>query len=635
MKNRFDKFFSGYEFEAFKLFGAHPTDKGVKFTLWAPHAYKVDVIGSFNDWTVGYPLKKVDFRGVWEVEIPDIKPIYSYRYRIYKDEYTFHEKIDPYAFCAEKRPANASVMYDLEYYKWDDNDYMSSRKFSYDNPLSIYEVHINGFKKEDGKNLNTYKHLKETLIPYVIENGFTHIELMPIFEHPFDGSWGYQSSGFFCATSRYGTPYDLMDFIDECHKKGIGVILDVVYAHFVQDAYGLVNYDFAPLYEYDEAHLMKSEWGSYYFNLNSKPVISFLMSSANFYLDKYHFDGLRFDAISHLIYHSGNRDKGENLEGLSFMKRLNFELKEKYPSVMLIAEDSSDYPNVTKEVKWGGLGFDYKWDLGWMNDTLKYYKMDHEYRKYHHNLLTFSMAYFYNEKFLLPLSHDEVVHSKGTIIDKMFGTYEEKFHLCRNLMTLMFTHPGKKLNFMGNELAVFREFDEAKDLDWFMLDYPLHDSFARFFRDLNLIYTKNKAFYANEYDWNYFRWIDADNNAQSIYSYYRQDEKECFVVVLNMMPISYEDYEIGVPYSGTYTEIMNSEKDIYSGCNMCNFTPVKAVKKEKHKLPYTLKIRIAPFAGIIFKTTVKKPRVKKVSKEDTPSTKEKTKKTTRKTKTAK
>lgn len=317
------------------------------------------------------------------------------------------------------------------------------------------------------------------------------------------------------------------------------------------------------------------------------------------------------------------------------MKRLNFELKEKYPSVMLIAEDSSDYPNVTKEVKWGGLGFDYKWDLGWMNDTLKYYKMDHEYRKYHHNLLTFSMAYFYNEKFLLPLSHDEVVHSKGTIIDKMFGTYEEKFHLCRNLMTLMFTHPGKKLNFMGNELAVFREFDEAKDLDWFMLDYPLHDSFARFFRDLNLIYTKNKAFYANEYDWNYFRWIDADNNAQSIYSYYRQDEKECFVVVLNMMPISYEDYEIGVPYSGTYTEIMNSEKDIYSGCNMCNFTPVKAVKKEKHKLPYTLKIRIAPFAGIIFKTTVKKPRVKKVSKEDTPSTKEKTKKTTRKTKTAK
>ena len=378
-------------------------------------------------------------------------------------------------------------MYDLDYYRFNDDDYMQKRTFSYDAPMSIYEVHINGFDN-DQKELNTYRHLKETLIPYVLKNGFTHIELMPVFEHPFDGSWGYQSTGFFAATSRYGTPYDLMDFINECHLNGIGVILDVVYAHFVQDDYGLVNFDFEPLYEYDEEHLMKSEWGSYYFNLNSKPVISFLMSSANFYLEKYHFDGLRFDAVSHFIYHKGNRDLGDNIEGLSFVKRMNYHLKKLHPSVMLIAEDSTDYPNVTKETNWGGLGFDYKWDLGWMNDTLKYYKMDHEYRKYHHNLINFSMAYFYNEKFILPFSHDEVVHSKGTIVDKMFGTYEEKFRLCRNLFVYMFTHPGKKLNFMGNEFAMFREFDEKKELDWFMLKYPLHDSFLRFFKDLNLIF---------------------------------------------------------------------------------------------------------------------------------------------------
>lgn len=605
-----DDFFSGTELHAYEFFGAHKKGNGVVFNLWAPHAYKVEVIGSFNGWVKAIPMTKTDFRGIWSLELDDCSLTHAYRYRIYKDSHTCHEKIDPYAFYAEKRPANASCMYDLDYYQFTDDDYMQKRTFSYDRPMSIYEVHVNGFKNPEGELLNTYRNLKETLIPYVLENGFTHIELMPVFEHPFDGSWGYQSTGFYCATSRYGTPYDLMEFIDECHKQGIGVILDVVYAHFVQDDFGLVNYDFAPLYEYPEKHLMKSEWGSYYFNLNSGPVISFLLSSANFYLQRYHFDGLRFDAVSHFIYHKGNRDLGDNVEGLSFVKRMNYHLKEENPSVMLIAEDSTDYPNVTKEIKWGGLGYDYKWDLGWMNDTLRYYKMDHEYRKYHHNLINFSMAYFYNEKFIMPLSHDEVVHSKGTIIDKMFGTYEEKFHLCRNLFVLMFTHPGKKLNFMGNEFAMFREFDESKQLDWFMLEYPLHDSFKRFFKDMNLIYSGHKAFYENEFDWHNFRWIDADNNAQSVYSYYRLDEKECFVVVLNMMPISYETFEIGVPFGGTYVEIMNSEKDIYSGCNMCNFTPIKAKRRKRHGLKHSITISLAPFAGIIFKVKHRKPRKK-------------------------
>ena len=606
-EQRYDLFFAGFESEAYKLFGCHKIKGGVSFSLYCPDVYKVEVISEFNDWQ-GIEMKMIDDRGIFYLEVKDIEPVYMYRYRIYKDKTTYHDKIDPYAYYAQKRPDNASLMYDLDYYKWQDEAYIKERRFSYKDPLNIYELHINGFKKEEGQELETYRHLKETVIPYVKEMGFTHIELMPIFEHPFDGSWGYQASGFFAATSRYGTPYDLMEFIDACHLEGIGVILDVVYVHFVPDDWGLRNFNFKALYEYQEAHLQKSEWGTYYFDLNSGPVRSFLRSSADFYLERYHIDGLRFDAVSHFIYHKGNRDLGENIEGLNFIKSLNVTIKERHPAVMLIAEDSTDYPKVTVETKWDGLGFDYKWDLGWMNDTLRYYKMDHEYRKYHHDLITFSMAYFYNEKFLLPLSHDEVVHSKGTIIDKMFGTYEEKFHLCRNLFVLMYTHPGKKLNFMGNEIAQFREFDEKKDMDWSLLDYPLHDSFHRFFKDMSLIYMNHPCLYRDDYDWHYFKWIDVDNNAQSIFSYYREDEKECLVVILNMMPISYHAYDVGVPYGGTYTEIMNSEKDIYSGCNMCNFEPIKAKRRKRHGFTHAITIDLAPFAGIIFKTKVQKPR---------------------------
>ncbi len=607
---RFDLFFAGLDSEAYKLFGCHRAKKGTKFTVWVESAYKVELITNYNDYKP-YPMEKIDDRGVYEVVIEDMDPYYLYRFRIYRDKNTYHDKIDPFAYYGEKRPGNASVMYDLDYYKWQDKDYLKSRHFSYADPVNIYEVHINGFMNENSEELNTYRHLKDTLIPYVKENGFTHIELMPVFEHPFDGSWGYQSSGFFSATSRYGTPYDLMEFIDECHKNDIGVILDVVYVHFVPDDWGLRNYDFRPMFEYPEAHLQSSEWGTYYFNLNSAPVRSFLKSSADFYLSRYHIDGLRFDAVSHFIYHKGNRDLGENIEGLKFIRDLNDTIKKRHKDVMLIAEDSTDYPKVTVETKWDGLGFDYKWDLGWMNDTLRYYKMDHEYRKYHHDLMTFSMAYFYNEKFLLPLSHDEVVHSKGTIVDKMFGTYEEKFHLCRNLFVYMFTHPGKKLNFMGNEIAQFREFDEKKQMDWDLLGYPQHDSFHRFFKDMSLIYKNHPCLYRDDYDWHYFKWIDVNNNAQSIFSYYRQDEKEVLVVVLNMMPISYHGYDIGVPYGGTYTEIMNSEKDIYSGCNMCNFEPVKAKRRKRHGFMHSITIDLAPFAGIIFSAKVQKPHKKK------------------------
>ena len=596
---KFDAFFKGEELNAYKLFGSHVTEKGVSFCVYAPHAYKVALISSFDEWDKEYPLDKIDERGIYQIEIEGLKPIYSYRYRIYTNDNHYLDKIDPYSYCFERRPANASCMYDLDYFEFDDQEYLKNKKESYDDEaINIYELYFNSFTKDH--ELATFREIKAKLVPYCLANHFNFVEFMPVFEHPFDGSWGYQASGFYGVTSRYGTPYDFMDLVNELHKNNMGVILYVVYAHFVSDEFALCNYDGQALYEYPEKHLQRSEWGSYYFNLYNPTVISFLMSSASFFLDRYHIDGLRFDAVSHFIYHGGNKDKGFNEEGISFIKRCNYMLKERYPKALLIAEDSSDYPKVTGKVSDGALGFDYKWDLGWMNDTLKYYAMDHEYRKYHHNLINFSMFYFYGEKFLLPLSHDEVVHGKKTIIDKMFGTYEEKFALYRNLMMYMFTHPGKKLNFMGNEIAQFREFDEQKESDYFLLDYPIHDAFNNYFKALSKLYLEKKALSDGDYNPNYFHWIDSDNNKQSVYSYYRENEKEVGVIILNMMPISYQDYEIGVPYYGWYKEIINSEEDIYNGCGFTNPKALRAKKKSKHNLPYTIKMNLAPFAAIIF-----------------------------------
>ena len=606
MLKKYDKFFSGYELEAYELFGSHIKDGGIEFTLWAPHAYKVEVFTSKDNFTNLYRLEKIDERGVWKYFLSDTKPIYSYRYRIYKDEFTWIDKIDPFSYRYERRPANASVMYDLNYYKFNDEKYLINRTCNYDEPINIYEAHLGTFKKYENE-YETYRELKDDLVPYLKDMGYTHLELMPIFEYPFDGSWGYQSLGFFASTSRYGTPYDLMDLINKCHENNIGVILDVVFVHFANDGFGLVNYDFKPCFELENNAY--SDWGTLYFNLSSGPVISFLMSSANFFIEKYHVDGLRFDAVSHFIYHNGNRDYGENKAGQDFVKRINYHLKELHPNCLLIAEDSTDYPCVTKKVVDGGLGYDYKWDLGWMNDTLKYYALDPIYRKYHHNEITFSMAYFYSERFLLPFSHDEVVHSKKTIIDKMWGTYEDKFSQCRNLYIYMFTHPGKKLNFMGNDIAMFREFDENKEPDWFLLDYPYHNSFKRFIKDLSIIYQKYPALYKYDYNPNYFKWIDADNYEQSVYIYYRYDENYCFVTILNMTPNNYDNYQIGVPFSGVYTEIINSQNTIYSGNGLCNDKPIRSSKNKFHNLNNSINIRLTSFAGIVFRVKVTKEKL--------------------------
>ena len=613
INNIIDSFHRGHCIDAYKVFGAHFTQEsagGVRFTVWAPHARKVSVVGSFNNWNeYGYQMERISGTGVFSLFVPKVKEFDLYKYRIVDNSGNVFDKADPFAFYSEIRPNTASVVYDCFNFKWGDSSWMKKRTKNFDKPVNIYEVYA-GAWKFDGDEHYDYKRLTQELIPYCLEHGFTHIELMPLNEYPFDGSWGYQASGYYSCTSRYGKPEDFAKFVNVCHKNGVGVIMDMVPVHFVKDAHGLRMFDGQPLFEYERDHDANSQWGTCNFDLWKEEVRSFLMSAGSYWCDIFHIDGIRIDAVSNLIYWEGNKDRGTNEGAIAFIRRMNYYLSKEYPGLMMIAEDSSDFPKVTWSTLDGGLGFDYKWDLGWMNDTLNYFKKDPIYRKWEHNKLTFSMAYFYSERFMMPLSHDEVVHGKHTIVDQMWGLYGEKFSQVRNLYMYMFTHPGKKLNFMGNEIAMFREFDEKKELDWFMLKYPAHDAFLRYFTDLSFVYKEHKALYKYDYDLKGFKWIDADNNEQSIYSYYREADDECIVVVLNMCPVSHEEFKIAVPYKGTYTELLNTEKDIYGGCNMCNFTPLKTRYNRKDGKDY-LTMRIAPFAGVMFSCKKRQEKGKK------------------------
>lgn len=631
-----ESFHQGHCLNAYEFFGAHLINEpkqGVRFTVWAPGAKSVQVIGDFNGWgNEPIWLEKIT-SSIYSVFIEGLKEWTLYRYRIECQDGVWQDKSDPFAFYSEVRPKTNSIVVDLDDYKWTDTRWLKKRTKNYDRPLNIYEVHAGSWKCDQGKWF-TYDQLSETLIPYVKEKGFTHIEMMPLNEHPFDGSWGYQASGYMSCTSRYGDPKRFMNFVNEAHKAGIGVIMDVVPVHFVKDNHGLRLFDGTPVYEYSRTEDAYSEWGTMNFDLWKEEVRSFLMSSVAFWCDKYHIDGIRMDAISNVIFWGGNKNRGVNEGGLAFLRRMNYYLSEKYPTVMLIAEDSSDFPKVTASTYELGLGFDYKWDLGWMNDTLKYYELDPVYRKYNHNKLTFSMAYFYSERFLLPLSHDEVVHGKRTIVDKMWGSYDQKFAQAKNLYLYMYTHPGKKLNFMGNEIAMFREFDECRENDWFLLEYSRHVAFARYFEDISRIYDYYPALSCYDYDPTSYRWIDADNADQSVYSFYREDATNVFVTILNMTPVSYENYRIGVPVSGRYVELINTEKDIYEGCNMCNFEPIKAEKIEAHRCNYSISLRLAPFAGILFHVKKRKSPVRR-KKEEKAEEIEPAKDTTSEKKTAK
>lgn len=621
--NFIDEFLMGQSIEAYKYFGAHfvevekprPTTgkgsksktpemvKGFVFRLYAPLATDVSVIGEWNGWQPGVnQMIKIDDRGIFEAFVPDIANYQSYKYHFRNAHGVYVDKADPYAFFSEKKPGTCSRTFDIENFIFHDQAYMENRTRCFDEPMSIYELHLGSWKgKVDGREIS-YEEVADYLIPYIKDNGFTHVEIMPITQYPFDGSWGYQATGFYSVDSRYGNPFQLMSFVDRMHQAGIGVILDFVIVHFAIDAFGLLEFDGSKMYEYADAQNTYSQWGSPQFDLGKDPVRSFLISAVNFFVEYFHFDGIRIDAVSNVIFWDGNKERGENTGGLEFIKRLNGKIHYRHPSVIMIAEDSSDFSGVTRPLEFGGLGFDYKWDLGWMNDTLKYYSKDPIYKKYDHNQLTFSMHYFYSDNFMLPLSHDEVVHGKGTIINKMWGNYDIKFALLRNLFAYQFGHPGKKLNFMGNEMASFDEWNEQKSLPWMLKTFPKHDSISRLVRDLNLIYRSEKAMFMQEHNPANFRWLMVDNAQQSVFVFERQYEDSHLVFVYNMTSNYYDEYDIGLNVQGVYEEIFNSDKDVYGGWNQYNGLPLKSNNyKGPENRPFSLTIKLASFGAIIFR----------------------------------
>ena len=514
----FQKFYDGDLFDAYKYMGAHVQDGGVVFRTYAPKADKVCIIGEFNDWTE-QEMKMPVRAQFYEIFEKDARPGQMYKYVIYGQNGRV-EHCDPYGFGMELRPGFASIIRDLDAYQFADDEWMKKRTRCYDTPLNIYELHLGSFRRneKDPNGWYTYEEIANELIDYVKSNGYTHVEFMPLSEHPFDGSWGYQSTGFFSPTSRYGTAQQLQKLIDSLHRAGIGAILDFVPAHFALDYYALRRYDGSELYEYPVSDVSDSEWGSCNFIFARREVACFMQSAANYWLEEYHFDGLRMDAISRVIYWMGNELRGVNETAVEFLKKMNSGLHKLHPTAMLIAEDSTSYPGCTKPAEEGGLGFDYKWDLGWMNDTLDYFMKTSDERSKRPELLTFSMYYYYNERHLLPLSHDEVVHGKRTIIDKIFGTYEERFPQLRSLYMYMYVHPGKKLNFMGNEIAMFREWDETKEPDNFLLKYPMHDSFHKYMIRLNEIYRELGALSSADYDPKGFSWLAMNDQGHDVFA---------------------------------------------------------------------------------------------------------------------
>ena len=575
--------------------------EGVVFRLYAPLASDVSVIGDFNNWDpFANKMDKIDDSGVFETFIPNLHNYSFYKYHFKNCNGEYVDKADPFAFFSEYRPGSCSRLFNIEGFIWHDTPFLNHRDRNFDRPMSIYEIHLGSWKgKIDNRNLS-YEEIADYLIPYVKELGFTHVEIMPITQYPFDGSCGYQATGFYSVDSRYGNPMQLMSFVDRMHQAGIGVILDFAPVHFATDSYALALFDGSCLYEYSNEHRY-SPRGSLQFDLGKDPVRSFLMSAMNYFLTYFHFDGIRVDAVSNIVYWDGNKNNGENTGATEFIKRLNGKIHIAHNDVMMIAEDSTDFSGVTKPLEYGGLGFDYKWDLGWMNDTLKYYSKDPIYKKYEHNKLTFSMAYFFSENFLLPLSHDEVVHGKGTIINKMFGDYDTKFALIRNLFTYQFAHPGKKLNFMGNELASWDEWNENKSLPRDLKRFPKHDSVSRLVRDLNLIYKHEEGMHFEEYNPIHFNWLMVDNSNQSVFAFERRVKDSHLVFVFNMTPNYYEYFDIGLTREGKYREIFNSDKDVYGGSNAFNGLDLVSKNYGPENKPYSMSVKLAPYAAMIFK----------------------------------
>ncbi len=589
-------FYTGKIFDAYDFLGCHLDGNRGYFRTYAPNASRVTVIGEFTGWK-DYEMNRIHDGKFWELITDGVEDGMMYKYRIYGRDGSVTEHCDPYGFGMELRPDSASIARDMNKYVFHDMKWMRDRSDCRRGPLNIYEIHAGSWKTNPENENGWYKYneLADILIPYLKENGYNYVEMMPIAEHPCDNSWGYQCTGFYSPTSRYGTADELREFIDKCHQNGIGVLLDFVPVHFAVDGYGLSMYDGTAIYEYPNCDVGYSEWGSKNFNHSRGEVQSYLQSCANYWLKEYHFDGLRMDAISNIIYWQGDSRRGINRNALQFLQYMNRGLKGMYPSIILAAEDSSPYPGITKCADWGGLGFDYKWDLGWMNDTLIYFKdgMNDRIKDYHK--LTFSMMYYYSENFILPFSHDEVVHGKATIMQKMNGQYDEKFPQARALYMYMYTHPGKKLNFMGNEIGQLREWDETREQDWDILKYPVHDAFHRYMMELNKLYLEHSALWEKDFDNDGFMWIDCHEEGRCIYAYERRSSTERLVIVCKFTNTPEENYYCHVEGASGLKLLLASDADCFDG-------PVHYDEDESVKVvDNTAEIKLGEFCTKIYK----------------------------------
>jgi len=614
-------FSEGKHWHAYRILGAHQHKvdgiDGVLFATWAPSAQRVSIISDFNQWDGRkHPMRVRGNSGVWELFIPDISAGEAYKFEIKHTDGSLHSKMDPYGQQSELRPATASVIAKNSTHRWQDNDWMINRQKSdwLHEPHSVYEVHMGSWRRNEVGEFLTYREMTDQMVPYVKELGFTHIELLPITEHPLDISWGYQTTGYFSPTSRFGSPDDLRYFIDVCHQNNIGIILDWVPGHFPKDAHGLARFDGSALYEHaDPRQGEHQDWGTYIFNYGRSEVTNFLLSSAFYWLEEFHIDGLRVDAVASMLYLDYSREDGEwipnqyggreNLEVIEFFKHFNSVLHQEHPGCLISAEESTSYPMVSRPAHMGGLGFSMKWNMGWMHDMLEYMQQDAIHRRYHHDSLTFGLLYAFTENFVLPFSHDEVVHGKKSMVNKMPGDEWQRFANLRLLYTMMFTYPGKKLLFMGSEFAQGTEWNCEKELDWYVLDYPLHNGMKTLVTDLNKLYTSTPALYRHEFDPHGFEWLDCNDSEKSILSYIRKSDVDYVISIFNFTPVPRDTYRIGVPELTNYTIIMNSDSGYYGGSNTENNAVITAEATPWSDKPYSIEINLPPLAGIVLQKT--------------------------------
>lgn len=619
-------FGEGNNYRIYEKFGCHlMTINGVDgafFAVWAPNAKRVSVVGDFNGWDGRkHPMRLRGLSGVWELFIPELKEGDLYKYEVKTQEEHLYLKTDPYGFQSELRPDTSSIIANLEKFTWSDQDWMMQRtnEDPLNNPISVYEVYLGSWARvaEEGNRFLTYRELAEKLIPYVKDMGFTHIELLPVAEHPLDISWGYQVTGYFAPTSRYGKPEDFMYFVNACHQEGIGVIVDWVPAHFPKDAYSLPYFDGSFLYEHSDPRLGEhKDWGTLIFNYGRHEVKNFLIANAVFWFDKFHIDGIRVDAVASMLYLDYSRNEGEwipneyggreNLQAIAFMKQLNEIIYKEFPGVLTIAEESTSWPGVSHPIHLGGLGFNLKWNMGWMNDMLTYMSKDPIHRKYHHGMITFALLYAFHENFILVLSHDEVVHGKRSLLDKMPGDMWQKFANLRAFYGFMFGHPGKKLLFMGGEFGQWKEWNCEESLDWYLLQHEPHQGLQRFVRDLNKLYISEPALFRHDFNYQSFEWIDFYDSDNSVISFMRKNlekEEDTLVFVCNFTPIAHQNYRIGVPRPGYYREIMNTDSAAYGGSDMGNGGGCMAEPTPWQTQPYSLNLTLPPLSTLIFKVS--------------------------------